>query len=278
MKQTETPARIVDILNQYKDGKKAPCAFRLLRNEEWRQYSAQEYKENCNLISYALLHYGVRRGDTIAMIASSRPEWNMLDMGVMQIGGILLPLDTNLEAEAYLDILQRANVHILILENKELLKRFKLLLPQMETLKEIFTIDISNVSESFGELLECGRQHANPEQLKKRMDILAPDDVCTLVSTSGEEFTPLTHKQMMAKVAAAANQMSTHDTTTISNAPLYKLDERVKNYAYQYLGHEITCLPEGQTDANPKKSKSSGSSSRSKQMRFFNLLAFHFSF
>lgn len=264
MKQNETPTRVVDILNQYKVGKKASHAFRVFRDGAWRQYSAEEYKENCNLISYALLHYGVRRGDSIALIASSRPEWNMLDMGVMQIGGVLLPLDTNLEAEVYLDILQRANVHILILENGELLHRFKLLLPQMETLKEIFTIDISNVSESFEELLECGRKHAAPEELKKRMDILSPDDVCTVIGTER-----LTHKQMMTKVMTAAEEMAGKDVEAVSNTPLYMLEERVRNYAYQYQGKEIICLPEGQTMPNEKRAKGT------RQLRF---LFFQFSF
>ncbi len=278
MKQIEKPTRIIDILERNNNGKKNNNAFRLFRNGGWRHYNVQEYKENCDLISHALMHYGVRRGDTIALIASSRPEWNMIDMGVMQIGGVMLPLDTNLEAETYLEVMKRANVHILILENKELLNRFKLLFPQMETLKEIFTIDISNVSESFGELLDCGRQHANPEELEKRLSILSPDDVCTLCIMPDGQMEPLTHKQMMVKIEEASERISTSGSPAVSNTPLYKLDERMNNYALQYLGREITCLPDGQTSEEQAEHKKGRGSGRKLNAMMLQLLTFHFSF
>ena len=43
-----------------------------------------------------MIKLGVQSGDKVAIISTNRPEWNMLDMAIMQIGAItarfILPL------------------------------------------------------------------------------------------------------------------------------------------------------------------------------------------
>lgn len=242
MKQIETPMRLFDLVDwQMSKRKKKQTAFRILRDGKTNSCSREEYKEKCDLISYALLHYGVRRGDTIALIAHSRPEWNMIDMGAMQVGAALMPMETTLDAESYLKLMQDANVRILILENSELLNRFKLLLPQMETLKEVFTIDLANIAESFEALLETGRRFADPEQLQDRRDHITADERCTVAVGPGKDIKVLSHKEMMKQVMKEADNLKGSKGEALSDKPLDDLRERVKNYAFQYLGREIVC-------------------------------------
>lgn len=242
MKQIETPMRLFDLVDwQMSKRKKKQTAFRILRDGKTSSCSREEYKEKCDLISYALLHYGVRRGDTIALIAHSRPEWNMIDMGTMQVGAALMPMETTLDAESYLKLMQDANVRILILENSELLNRFKLLLPQMETLKEVFTIDLANIAESFEALLKTGRRFADPEQLQDRRDHITADERCTVAVGPGKDIKVLSHKEMMKQVLKEADNLKGSKEEALSDKPLDDLQERVKNYAFQYLEREIVC-------------------------------------
>ena len=165
----------------------------------------------------------------------------MIDMGTMQVGAALMPMETTLDAESYLKLMQDANVRILILENSELLNRFKLLLPQMETLKEVFTIDLANIAESFEALLETGRRFADPEQLQDRRDHITADERCTVAVGPGKDIKVLSHKEMMKQVLKETDNLKGSKEEALSDKPLDDLQERVKNYAFQYLEREIVC-------------------------------------
>ena len=80
----------------------------------WHKHSAAEYRSQSDAISYALLHLGVKRGENVALISSGRPEWNYIDMGVQQVGAVLVPIYPTISEEDYLYILSHAEVKIII--------------------------------------------------------------------------------------------------------------------------------------------------------------------
>jgi long-chain acyl-CoA synthetase len=59
---------------------------------QWIKYSSREYIEKSNLISYGLLAMGFKPGDRIATVSNNRPEWNIMDMGMLQIGVVHVPI------------------------------------------------------------------------------------------------------------------------------------------------------------------------------------------
>ena len=61
-------------------------------NGKWREYSIDEYIEQTNIISGALIELGVEKQDKIAVISNNRPEWNILDMAITQVGAVMVPI------------------------------------------------------------------------------------------------------------------------------------------------------------------------------------------
>ena len=55
-------------------------------NGIWVKYSSKDYQNIVNNISYGFLQLGIKKGDCIATITPNRPEWNFLDMAIMQVG------------------------------------------------------------------------------------------------------------------------------------------------------------------------------------------------
>src|SRR5690625_7319859 len=56
-------------------------------NGKWEALSTQEYIDQSNQLSRALLRMGVEPNDKIAVISSNkRTEWNICDIGIMKIG------------------------------------------------------------------------------------------------------------------------------------------------------------------------------------------------
>jgi long-chain acyl-CoA synthetase len=68
-------------------------------DNEWQTYSTEEYKRLANLMSYGLLAMGLKKGDKILTASNNRPEWNFLDIGMMQIGVVHVPIYPTLSDE-----------------------------------------------------------------------------------------------------------------------------------------------------------------------------------
>ena len=65
-------------------------------NGIWKKYSATEYNNLSNLISYGLINLGINKGDKLSIISSNRVEWSIVDMGISKIGGVNAPIYPNI--------------------------------------------------------------------------------------------------------------------------------------------------------------------------------------
>ncbi len=71
-------------------------AFTTKYNSEWKSTSTKEYIDQANTISRGLLRVGVNPNDKIAVISSNnRTEWNIVDIGILQIGAQNVPIFDN---------------------------------------------------------------------------------------------------------------------------------------------------------------------------------------
>ena len=69
---------------------------------EWIATSTQEYIDKANALSRALLKLGIQKNDKIAVISSTnRTEWNIVDIGVLQLGAQNIPIYPTISAEDY---------------------------------------------------------------------------------------------------------------------------------------------------------------------------------
>ena len=84
--------RLFDILDNYL--KKFPKEDALAGKENgvWIKYSTEAYVQNVNDLSYGLMQLGIKKGDKIATITPNRPEWNFLDMAILQLGAVHVPI------------------------------------------------------------------------------------------------------------------------------------------------------------------------------------------
>jgi len=118
------PTRTFDILTRIQDkfaDKTDVVAGK--ENGKWRKYNIQEYIDNCNWVSYALLSLGIKKGDKVAIISNNRPEWNFADFGISQIGAIGVPIYPTISSEEYTYILAHAEPKIIFISDKSLYEK-----------------------------------------------------------------------------------------------------------------------------------------------------------
>ena len=84
-------------------------AFTTKYNGEWKSISTKEYIDKANAISRGLLKLGVQPNDKIAVISTTnRTEWNVLDIGVLQVGAQNVPIYPTICKEDYEYILNHS--------------------------------------------------------------------------------------------------------------------------------------------------------------------------
>lgn len=76
---------------------------------QWISTSTQEYINKSNVISRALIRLGIQKNDKIAIISSTnRTEWNIMDIGSLQVGAQTVPIYPTIAAEDYEYILNHS--------------------------------------------------------------------------------------------------------------------------------------------------------------------------
>ena len=237
--------RIFDILDRYHSlFTEKSIALASKDTGEWKYTSTQEYIYKTNVLSYGLLGLGIKKGDKIASITFNRPEWNMLDMAIQQLGAIHIPIYPTISDSDYQYILHHAEVSLIFVAGEEMYRRIKHIVPTIPTLKAVYTFRNLFGMHHLGELIEQGAANPNPRLLAEIKDSILKNDIATIIYTSGTTGNPkgvmLTHENIVSNIIACSSipQMGASHRG-LSFLPLCHIYERTLNYVFQYLGISI---------------------------------------
>ena len=240
MKET----RLFDILKLYLE--KYPNQDAALARKEggsWRKYSIQEYVEITNNISYALIHLGINKDDKVGIICNNRPEWNMLDMAIMQVGAISVPIYPTISKEDYQYIINDCSVKLIVLEGQAVLQKIESVKANTSSLNAIYALSTKCDYPSFDELVELGKNNPNPEELSRREECVDEKDCATIIYTSGTTGNPkgvmLSHYNIMSQLHNLKQIPSPWSKKAFSFLPICHAYERMLVFLYQYLGMSV---------------------------------------
>lgn len=221
-------------------------AFTTKYDGKWVSTSTKEFIEKGNAISRGLLNLGIKPGDKVAVISSSnRTEWNILDLGILQIGAINIPIYPTITAEDYEYIFNHSEVKLCFLSDEELYKKALIAKKNVPTLQEIYSFDQVNNCENWQKVLDLGKDDSNQKEVEKIMKSVTAQDLATIIYTSGTTGRPkgvmLTHNNIVTNVLDSFPRLpiSTGNTTTFSFLPVCHIFERMLHYLYQYSGTSI---------------------------------------
>ena len=237
--------RIFDLLPRYKHSfRPKDDALAGKENGEWIRYSIDQYIEFANNISYAFLKLGIKKGDTIATITPSRPEWNFVDMGILQVGAVHVPIYPTISESDYKYILNHAEVKLVIVSGKEILQKIEHFLPEIPSLKGVYSFNPVEGVKHYNELVELGRENQDQETLSRLMTDVKPSDIATLIYTSGTTGNPkgvmLSHNNILSNLLDLYHIFPVDDSCKcLSYLPVSHVYERTNLYIYQYLGVSI---------------------------------------
>jgi long-chain acyl-CoA synthetase len=153
-------------------------AVRIKDGEGMRSVSYAQLGQRTADVSSALKELGIEKGDRVALLSQSSPEWSIGFFGIVSCGGVVVPMDVKLSDAEIEFILNDCGAKAIFVSRKmiEAVARLK---PKLNALRHIICFD------------EAGPEGVIPLKDLKRAEgrisyrDIWPDDTALIVYTSG---------------------------------------------------------------------------------------------
>ncbi|HEY8798171.1 MAG TPA: AMP-binding protein, partial [Candidatus Dormibacteraeota bacterium] len=141
-------------------------------------------------VASALVEAGVRAGDHVVLIGPNSLSWLYCDFGIQAAGAIAVPIYSGTVPEVAQTIVENCEAVMAIASDSNMASKLR----PNQTLKSIVTMDL----EVQGWLAQPARRLGD---VVERLEAIKPDDVCTIVYTSGTTGDPkgaeLAHRNLV---------------------------------------------------------------------------------
>ncbi|MEE3227358.1 MAG: long-chain fatty acid--CoA ligase, partial [Bacteroidota bacterium] len=211
---------------------------------KWVATTTQSYLDQANAISRGLLKLGVKPNDKIAVISSTnRTEWNIMDIGILQLGAQNVPIYPTISEEEYEYVLNHSESIFCFVSDEEVLTKLNAIKANVPTLKEVYSFNAINGCKSWEEVKE--KDNSLQPEVEKLKAAVKEDDLATLIYTSGTTGRPkgvmLSHKNVVSNALNSASRFPIvpGQSKALSFLPVCHIYERMLMYLYQYTGVSI---------------------------------------
>jgi long-chain acyl-CoA synthetase len=205
-----------------------------------------QLRERVDAVAGGLAALGLRRGDTVALLLNTRPEFQVCDLGAMMAGATPFSIYMQYTPEQIRFVASDAGARVLITE-QQLLAGALEARKELPELEHVIVVD----GEAPAGVLTLDEVAAMESGLDVEASAAAtgPDDLITLIYTSGTTGSPkgvqITHRNVIATVGAIEELIDfPRDGRVISWLPSAHVAERVANHYIPIVyGLQVTCCP-----------------------------------
>jgi long-chain acyl-CoA synthetase len=217
-------------------------AFVTKYNGKWEGTSSSEYINKANAISRGLLRLGVEPNDKIAVISTNnRTEWNIMDIGILQVAAQNVPIYPTISKEDYEYILNHSEATYCFVSDVAIIEKLNQIKGNTK-LKAVYTFDDIKGEQHWSDVLELGKDTANQPEVEERKATVSSESLATLIYTSGTTGRPkgvmLSHGNIVSNVLASEKRvpLGNGEAVSLSFLPVCHIFERMILYLYQYCG------------------------------------------
>ena len=211
-------------------------------NAVWKSWSTKDFCDTVDNLSRGLVKLGMGKGSRIAVMSPNRPEWNISDFAIMQLGAYQIPLYPTLAAHDIGFILKNAEVSLIFVADEALYTKVKAVVDTLDFPIRIYTFNEVPGVENWTSLEREGAA-AKDIDLAPYRAAVTPDDILTLIYTSGTTGTPkgvmLTHNNLVENFKNCAKIFPSEVRRVLSFLPLSHIFERMIVYVYFYTNAAV---------------------------------------
>ena len=241
------PATLVEVFEHVARAHPRPDTLNYKHDGRWVSISAAEMLKRVRSIAAGLYSLGVRRGDRVAILSESRPEWVLTDAGCILAGAIDVPIYPTLTPPQVRYILKDSGARVLMVQNEEKFLQVREAIAECDAIEHVVFFEEPPAGQTQGislaELEKLGRtlEETKPDLINDAAHQIQPDDLATIIYTSGTTGEPkgvmLTHENLVSNLVDSSSHLKfAHDDSTLSVLPLSHVLERMAMYMYLYHG------------------------------------------
>ena len=224
--------------------------YKRAHGEPYRDMTFAEFGSRTRETFAGFAKLGVQRGDRVAILSESRPEWLMADFGSLALGAILVPMFPTLTAQQVEFIVKNSGAKILLVSNDLQFGKAKKILGECPSLEAIVILnDTTNQSYPperrtlhFRELatLDGTAPNFDDEAAKAKAE-----DLATIIYTSGTTGNPkgvmLTNKNVLSDIQGALEVLPHIDENDValSFLPLCHAFEHIAMHLFMMMGFTV---------------------------------------
>ena len=228
----------------------------------WQEVTWAGYAAHVRAVCLGLVHFGLERGDTVAVIAGNRPAWLYVELAAQSAGAIPLGIFVDSLPEQVKSILDHSEARYVLVEDQEQADKVlsvRAALPRLERIivddmrglegyQDPMLVSLEAVAER-GRELDAREARLYEERLERGRDT----DVALLAYTSGTTGTSkaamLSHRNLMVMAAGVTGVDPLHETDEIfSFLPFAWVGEQLLSVAIAlYVGATVSFPEEPET-------------------------------
>ena len=216
----------------------------------WPQRSYHEFGRAVRDVANGLLAAGLRKGDRVAVWSKSSPQWAEADLACQTTGLVTVPIYDTLTGDKGAYILKDSGARLVFVQDAALLARLAPLKAKLPDLERVVLLQgHSDAAQSLAQFVAVGRTwaHGYPAELDAVAQAIEPDDLASIVYTSGTTGEPkgvmLTHGNFAsnANEILGCVQFGPYDTF-LSFLPLSHVYERAAGHFAAYGAGAKVCF------------------------------------
>ena len=157
------------------------------KDGEWRETSYAQLAERARAVGLGLVDLGIGPDERVAILAHTRPEWTLANLGITCAGAASVAMYQTSSAAECRHVLEHSEAVAVIVEDAEQLAKIRRVREHLPALRHVVVMAPVGPLEdalAWEELLRRGRTR-DPAELEARIAAITPDDVFVLVYTSG---------------------------------------------------------------------------------------------
>ncbi|RKQ93569.1 long-chain acyl-CoA synthetase [Solirubrobacter pauli] len=164
-------------------------AARFKRDGEWVDLSYAELSETVSEIARGLIDLGLRPGERVALLCTTRVEWTLADFGITSAGGVVVPIYPTNSPEECAWVAGDSQSRFAIAEDAAQVAKLVAVRDQLPQLEAIIAIEPAEGALPLDELRARGRAR-DAGEVAERVAAVTPEDPYTIIYTSGTTGPP----------------------------------------------------------------------------------------
>lgn len=201
--------------------------FQRKRREQWEDISWQQLADQIVSAAHGLAALGFKAGDRLALLAENQPEWPIMDLACLYLGGVDVPLYLSSPGQDVAYILKDSGASFIAVSGRGQLDKVRHIAPDLPQLSHVVALDSEDQPLDSGPLTGCrfAELLALGEQQSDRLQPVADPGLATVIYTSGTTGFPkgvmLSHRNMLSNVHDAPQVLPLGaDDVSLSFLPL----------------------------------------------------------